>query len=668
MKLKKALVQNYKSIVNSGEIDIDTRLTIVIGKNEQGKSNLLRALESFNDDYKYLPSDLTSHLRPSLEQRSYNEIPIVTLWLELKPDEVEQLRDVIDHIENLKYLKVTKFYGNDYKFYIVDINNRESLMKFLPTDISSQVDQIKLTINDLKNKLIAHTERTVEFSKSKDQIEQLIDTFLSSNFSDTKQLDNLIKTFCTGIRGIPGQDQTVQLDIASATKTLESILITINQILSDEEGNKNKSLIIVKKLPRFIFHSTLLDRIPDWVNLAEFVVNPEKTSSGMLKFCRAAGLSIQKIQELAKMTNASDREVFEDHYKASISGGLNEFWTQEKYQVHFRIEQDRLSVSISDDTYTHRIPPSQRSDGFQWYLSFYSTIQNESSPSVDTIILLDNPALELHVDGQRDIKKFLEEKVTSRAQIIYVTHSPAMVDPLKLEQIRTVELRSGREGTKVSNTIIKKGKDIDILEPVRSAIGAHVGYSLIASNYNIIVEGMADKFLLEGILEKYSKEIVKSVLINGSISESKDCVLAIIYHKLKLPFIVLLDADSGGREIAANLRKQNIPAENIMEISKIYTEKKVEFTLADLISEEIYHYAVSTEYKGELENIGKPTGRSTKIEKTYDKHFKENYKFEFSKVRVAKCLKKILCSDYEIDDETNANLAKLAKEIERKFE
>ena len=666
MILKKALVQNYKSIVDSGEIDIDTRLTIVIGKNEQGKSNLLRALESFNDDYKYLPSDLTSHLRPTLEQRQPSEIPIVTLWLELKQDDVNDLSKVIDGIGNAKYLKVIKTYGSEYKYYIV-FEKSEDLLKFLPPDISEQVSLIKSSTIELKNKLISHTERNIEFLKSKDQIEQLFEAFLNSNFLDTKQIDNLIKTFCTGIRGIPGQDQQIQIDIANTTKILESILIKINIILSDEVGQINKSLVLLKKLPRFIFHSTLLDKIPDWVNVPEFVANPEKTSRGMLKLCRAAGLPIQKIKELATMTIASDREVFEDHYTSSISGGLNEFWTQEKYEVHFRIDKEQLSVSISDSTYKHRIPPLQRSDGFQWYLSFYSTIQNESSPSVDTIILLDNPALELHVDGQRDIKKFLEEKVTSRAQIIYVTHSPAMVDPLKLEQIRTVELRSGKEGTKVSNMIIKGGRDIDILEPVRSAIGAHVGYSLIASNYNIIVEGMSDKFLLEGILEKYSKEIVKSILINGSISESKDCVLAIIYHKLKIPFIVLLDADSKGREIAATLRRQNIPEENIMEISKIYTEKKCEFTLADLISEKIYHDAVSTEYKGELENIGKPTGTNTKIEKTYDKHFKENYKFEFSKVRIAKCLKKILCSDYKIDDETNANLGKIAKEIERKI-
>jgi predicted ATP-dependent endonuclease of OLD family len=48
------------------------------------------------------------------------------------------------------------------------------------------------------------------------------------------------------------------------------------------------------------------------------------------------------------------------------------------------------------------------------------------------VLLLDNPGLELHLDGQRDIKRFLEEKVSLDSQVVYVTHSPAMVDSFNL--------------------------------------------------------------------------------------------------------------------------------------------------------------------------------------------------------------------------------------------
>ena len=660
MEMAKVQVQNYKSIVDSGEVNIDPKLTVVIGKNEQGKSNFLQALKSFNADDKYLPRDLTNHLRPLLEKKPSKSVPIVTLWLKLNSDDLEKLRKIVGNISNIEYLKAVKFYGNNYSFTIIDAENKEKEVQYKPLEIVKQVEKFKSAITELSTKLTIHAARKPEFGKNKEKFEQLVNSFLKADFSDTAQIENLVKTFCTGIRGVPGQDKQVQDDIANTTKSLEVVLQEINKTLS-EDVEKH----LIKIIPKFILHSYPLDKIPNEVNIAQFITAPEQVSNGMLNLCRAAGLSIQKIQELAKIKEASQREVYEDHYKGYISGGINEFWTQEQYAIHFRIEADKLSVSISDRTYPARIPPSERSDGFQWLLSFYSRIQNECASSATIVILLDNPALELHVDGQRDIKRFLEEKIASNTQVIYVTHSPAMVDPLKMEQIRTVELMSEDEGTKVSNKIIKGGEHIDILEPLRSAIGSNLGYSLLADNYNILVEGMADKFLLEGVLYKFCPEIRDSFIVNGSLAESKECVLARVYKGLGLPFVAVLDADSKGREIASRLRTYGIGENNVIEINKLFHDKEGEFALADLVSSETYYQAVKMAYPEKT--IEKPEERGPKIEKTYEDDFEDKYEIGFSKTRVAQALKKMLMENREIDNVTEANLEKLAKEIHTKL-
>jgi len=660
MKIEKVLVQNYKSIVDSGEVDIESRLTVLIGKNEQGKSNFLKALKSFNTDYKYLPNDLPNHLRPSLEVMTKEEVPIVTLWLRFDSDDPKQLEGIIEDHKRIKYLKVGKYYGNNYKYTTINNDNKESVVQFTPPDITQQIEKLKAITNELKNKLEAHAQRQPEFGNNKEKFEQLVENFINANFSDTTQIDNLVKTFCTGIRGVPAQDQPIQNDISATTKALEEILQKINQILLTD-GTKYLS----KLLPRFIYHSAALDKIPNEVDVMKFISEPEKTSMGMLNLCRATGLSMQKIQELTQIVDASNREVYEDHYKGLISSSLNEFWTQEQYEVHFRIEKDKLSVSISDDTYSPRIPPSERSDGFQWLLSFISTIQNEYVSSFTKVILLDNPALELHVDGQRDIKSFLEEKVTSNAQVIYVTHSPAMVDPFKPEQIRTVELISNNKGTKVSSRIIKNGGHIDILEPLRSAIGSSIGYSLIVDNYNILVEGSADKFLLEGILYKFCSEIKNNFIVNGSLSESKECLLARLYKGIKLPFVAVLDSDSGGREIAKRLRSYGIEENNIIEIGKLFPNMKDEFTLADLVSPEMYRRAVGIAYS--KKKIEEPKEHGSKIEKAYEDEFKEKYNIGFCKTRVSQSLKKMLIDNKRIDKVTKDNLSKLASEIYKKL-
>lgn len=55
MKLKQFRIQNYRSITDSGLIHVG-QLTSLLGRNESGKSNLLRALHSLNpsDGFKAL--------------------------------------------------------------------------------------------------------------------------------------------------------------------------------------------------------------------------------------------------------------------------------------------------------------------------------------------------------------------------------------------------------------------------------------------------------------------------------------------------------------------------------------------------------------------------------------------------------------------------------------
>ena len=53
MRLIKARVQNYRSIIDSGEFEIEKLKTIMVGPNEAGKTVLLKALQQLNK-----PADL----------------------------------------------------------------------------------------------------------------------------------------------------------------------------------------------------------------------------------------------------------------------------------------------------------------------------------------------------------------------------------------------------------------------------------------------------------------------------------------------------------------------------------------------------------------------------------------------------------------------------------
>ena len=48
MKLSKARIQNYRSILDTGEFEIDVGKTILVGPNEAGKTAILQALQNIN--------------------------------------------------------------------------------------------------------------------------------------------------------------------------------------------------------------------------------------------------------------------------------------------------------------------------------------------------------------------------------------------------------------------------------------------------------------------------------------------------------------------------------------------------------------------------------------------------------------------------------------------
>lgn len=69
MRLVAARVRNLRSIIDSGKVEIEDRVTFLVGRNEQGKTTFLRGLASYSEKYAYMPTDMPTRLRPSLEQK-----------------------------------------------------------------------------------------------------------------------------------------------------------------------------------------------------------------------------------------------------------------------------------------------------------------------------------------------------------------------------------------------------------------------------------------------------------------------------------------------------------------------------------------------------------------------------------------------------------------------
>jgi len=101
MRLVKARVQNYRSIIDSGEFDVERLKTILVGPNEAGKTVLLKALQQLNK-----PDDIDGFdaLR-DYPRSKYNDITSG----KVNPDSVEVVAGYFELEEDDKQLIPTEF-------------------------------------------------------------------------------------------------------------------------------------------------------------------------------------------------------------------------------------------------------------------------------------------------------------------------------------------------------------------------------------------------------------------------------------------------------------------------------------------------------------------------------------------------------------------------------
>lgn len=114
-----------------------------------------------------------------------------------------------------------------------------------------------------------------------------------------------------------------------------------------------------------------------------------------------------------------------------------------------RAEADRLRV-VADDQYLKAVVENdlgveieldQRSEGFQWLVSFFVVFFAEAAGKHENaILLLDEPGLSLHAVKQRDSRETISRLAASN-QTLYTTHSPFLVGPGELDLVRVVEMR-----------------------------------------------------------------------------------------------------------------------------------------------------------------------------------------------------------------------------------
>jgi putative AbiEii toxin of type IV toxin-antitoxin system len=199
-----------------------------------------------------------------------------------------------------------------------------------------------------------------------------------------------------------------------------------------------------------------------------------------------------------------------------LAGSLNfpKWWSQDhQFQLLLTLRDQDLVFTIRDRTGTE-YSADERSGGLKYFLSYFVQYLAHEAPKSGAreVLLMDEPDAYLSSTGQQDLLRIFDDFANPQdpgrasCQVVYVTHSPFLIDKNHGERIRVLEKGEGDEGTRVVRNAARNH-----YEPLRSAFGSFVGETTFISNCNLMLEGLSDQILLAGMSARLRKQRVPSL-------------------------------------------------------------------------------------------------------------------------------------------------------------
>ncbi len=484
MKIKKIKIGNYKSIKKSQDIDVSSNLITLIGKNGSGKTNVLDGLFTLFDSR-------ATNDRVVMDFRFYLELSkedISSFKDVLNIGDTEKVIEAYSSSDknglgiNVDRIKST--------FLNKLLHSAEESIYSISKELEKEMSSYKKLISDLSEESYECEKFTIDVDFSEEDIANSTNYgFLFSGFS--KELDDLIKKIKTIVNERKKGDELVlsyqylgnqfylkrysnfklRYNRPKLTK-FEQKYITINEdAIKKEIDNINKKTAKqvskitdlynklktkLKALSSLIDQEYMIEENEDSnfdriLNRIISVCNPKiyylRNENSQLFFKNQGRWNsfYHSIDERTILENflkfkyttieqnelrkqIEDKKLSTDDIK-KLSFDLEVFINEnlppyEKEMIReIKISED-LSFSIIERS-GDEIPFSQTNSGRRWFYTYFFV---KGCLQQGDILLMDEPANNLHPEAQIHIRKEIEE-ISKKNKVIMTTHSPYMISP-----------------------------------------------------------------------------------------------------------------------------------------------------------------------------------------------------------------------------------------------
>lgn len=464
MILESARVENYKSVEDSTEFSV-RGLTCLVGKNESGKTALLRALYRTNPiisgegDFFELEYPRRKWARYRQRKNTSPDRVVTTVW-RLEEQDQQALSEVLGPgVLTSDTVTVTKGYDNELTWQI-DLDERA---------------------------VVTHIAR--------------------SALVDAEELRPLWSA-----RTIPALIEALRA-IEGPTPLQKALLKDVQQAFADTSAQGVAVDILTTRLPKFLYFADY-HRLPGTVSVDDLIKKRQTnrvsiTDAIFFALLDLAHVTLDDLKEMgqfeyliAELESVSDR----------VTKEVLEYWSQDRdLEVEFRCDAARpkdpapfntghvVRTRIRNRRHNVTLPFDERSSGFIWFFSFLIWLSSlRKQQGSDYVVLLDEPGLSLHARGQMDLLRFVKERIQPHYQVLFSTHSPFMIDGDDLMSIRTVEDMTENgivKGTKVGDRTLSK--DADTVFPIRAVLAYDAARGSLLGEHTLLVDRPGDVLYLK---------------------------------------------------------------------------------------------------------------------------------------------------------------------------
>ncbi|HVB57804.1 MAG TPA: AAA family ATPase [Candidatus Acidoferrales bacterium] len=560
MRLKKAHVTKYRSVRDSEWFEVEHKKTIFVGPNEAGKTALLQALQQIG------PPDGVRKLDALRDypRSEYNDITTGNV----RPQDVTVAEAHFSLEDDDKAAIPAEFREATYvRGRKLDNSPWHNLEGGPPSTTYGSIKK------DLA-RLAAHADSNLK-APAEGQ---------PAPVSPSTELNTITQGWLDA--------KVIKGDVATKVEAwLKKVLALVDEKNQDEENRHERlSYAIQLDAKRDLALKTLDPRTPVFVLFSNYfrvrpiihlehlahrietnVLDDKWYDYGNECLLRLLGFSARELSNLGKAPEPArgDAAAFQKYrdqldqrsYQLNaasvrLTEAINRVWVPDAG----RDEADRLRI-VADGQYLKvvvedelgvEIELDQRSEGYQWLVSFFVVFFAESAGKhKNAILLLDEPGLSLHGLKQREFRQTIS-LLAETNQTLYTTHSPFLVGPSELDLVRVVEMSDRTVGTKVHTTIT--ASDPAALLPLQEALGYDLAQSLFAQQQNLVLEGLTDYWYIDAVAQLLRDagivDLRENIALQPAGDAGKVVYYATILHAQKLKVAALLDSDAAGDQAA----------------------------------------------------------------------------------------------------------------------